>query len=125
MLFEAPAPAVTTPAGAVLATLAATAATAASPPAPATPAAAAPDPDVAYIETARCTTCNECMRLNDRMFAYDGNKQAYIVSADAGTFAQLVMAAENCQLSIIHPGNPRNPKESGLPELVERAQPFR
>ncbi|HUH13402.1 MAG TPA: 2-oxoacid:acceptor oxidoreductase family protein, partial [Longimicrobiales bacterium] len=27
-----------------------------------------------WIETARCTSCNECTNLNNRMFAYDENK---------------------------------------------------
>ena len=43
---------------------------------------------------------------------------------DAGTYRQLVEAAENCQLSIIHPGKPRNPNEPGLDELIKRAEPF-
>jgi hypothetical protein len=36
-----------------------------------------------------------------------------------------VEAAESCQVSIIHPGKPRNPKEPGLPELIGRAEPYR
>jgi len=85
---------------------------------------AEPSPDEAYIETARCTTCNECTQINDKMFAYNENRQAYIADPDAGTYAQLVEAAESCQVSIIHPGKPRNPDEPGLPELIERAEPF-
>jgi hypothetical protein len=81
-------------------------------------------PDEAYIETPRCSTCNECTTLNPKMFAYDGNKQAFIADINAGTYAQLVEAAESCQVSIIHPGKPRNPKEPGLEELLKRAEPF-
>ena len=81
-------------------------------------------PDEAYIETARCSTCNECTTINNKMFAYDGNKQAFIADINAGTYAQLVEAAESCQVSIIHPGKPRNPKEPGLEELLKRAEPF-
>jgi ferredoxin len=81
-------------------------------------------PDEAYIETARCSSCNECTLLNDKMFAYDNNKQAYIADVKAGTFAQLVEAAENCQVSVIHPGKPLNPKEAGLEELLKRAEAF-
>jgi len=81
-------------------------------------------PDEAYIETPRCSTCNECTTLNPKMFGYDGNKQAYIADINAGTYAQLVEAAESCQVSIIHPGKPRNPKEPGLEELIKRAEPF-
>ncbi|MDX1622973.1 MAG: 2-oxoacid:acceptor oxidoreductase family protein [Gemmatimonadota bacterium] len=77
-----------------------------------------------YIETARCTTCNECTNLNGRMFAYDENKQAYIADPDAGTFAQLVMAAERCPADIIHPGTPRNPRERDLEKWIERAKPY-
>lgn len=87
-------------------------------------AAAEKQSDDPYIETARCTTCNECTQINDKMFAYDSNKQAFIANPDAGTYRQLVEAAENCQVSIIHPGKPRNPNEPGLDELTERAQPF-
>jgi ferredoxin len=103
-----------------------------APSATATPAAASAavaqeperSPDEAYIETARCSTCNECTTINNKMFAYDGNKQAYIADINAGTYAQLVEAAESCQVSIIHPGKPRNPKEPGLEELLKRAEPF-
>lgn len=83
------------------------------------------DPDEAWIETARCPSCNECQTINDRMFKYNENKQAYIADISAGTYRQIVEAAEACQVAIIHPGKPRNPDESGLAELVERARPFR
>jgi hypothetical protein len=100
-------------------------------PVPAAPTEAAPapaeperDPDQPYIETARCSTCNECTLLNNKMFAYNENQQAYIKDPDAGTFRQLVEAAESCQVSVIHPGKPRNPNEPGLEELIKRAEPF-
>jgi hypothetical protein len=80
--------------------------------------------DDPYIETPRCTTCNECTNLNNRMFAYDANKQAYIADINAGTYRELVEAAESCQVSIIHPGKPRNPNEPGIAELLKRAEPF-
>ncbi len=81
--------------------------------------------DEAYIETVRCSTCNECTQLNNKMFAYDGNQQAYIADINAGTYAQLVEAAESCQVSVIHPGKPLNPNEPGLEELLKRAESFR
>ncbi len=77
-----------------------------------------------YIETARCTTCNECTNLNGKMFRYDENKQAYIADPRAGTFRELVMAAEKCPADIIHPGTPLNPKEKDLEKWVERAKPY-
>ena len=107
-------------------------AAAATPAAAPAPAAATPapepeparNPDEAYIETIRCSTCNECTQINPRMFAYNENKQAYIADRKAGTYKQLVEAAESCQVSIIHPGKPWDPGEPGLEELVERAKPF-
>jgi hypothetical protein len=80
--------------------------------------------DDAYIETLRCTTCNECTQINNKMFVYNENRQAYIADRDAGTYRQMVEAAESCQVSIIHPGKPRNPDEANLAELIERAEPF-
>jgi hypothetical protein len=90
----------------------------------AAPAAAERSKDEAWIETIRCSSCNECTQINDRMFAYNDNKQAYIKDLGAGTYRQLVEAAETCQLSIIHPGKPRDANEPGLAELLERALPF-
>ena len=80
--------------------------------------------DEAYVETPRCTSCNECTGINNKMFAYNENKQAYIADITAGTYAQLVEAAESCQVSIIHPGKPRDPNESNLAELMQRAAAF-
>ncbi|MBK7474068.1 MAG: ferredoxin [Betaproteobacteria bacterium] len=81
-------------------------------------------PDEAWIDTPRCSTCNECTQLNGKMFAYNGNMQAYIADLNAGTYAQLVEAAESCQVSIIHPGKPRNPNEPGIDALLKRAEAF-
>jgi pyruvate-ferredoxin/flavodoxin oxidoreductase len=77
-----------------------------------------------YIETVRCTTCNECTNINKKLFAYNENKQAYIKDARAGTFKQLVQAAEKCPVRIIHPGTPLNPKEKDLDKWIKRAEPF-
>ncbi len=97
---------------------------AAAPRAPAAQAEPEKASDDPYIETPRCTTCNECTNLNNRMFAYDGNKQAYIADIAAGSYRELVEAAENCQVSIIHPGKPRDPNEPGVAELMKRAEAF-
>ena len=97
-------------------------------PAPAAVATAVADDEAlvleAYIDSARCTTCNECTNLNNRMFAYNADKQAYVKDARAGTFQQLVVAAERCPVSIIHPGSPLNPKEKDLAKWVKRAEKF-
>jgi ferredoxin len=80
--------------------------------------------DDPFIETPRCTTCNECTNLNPRMFAYNENKQAYILDSTAGTYRELVKAAELCPVRIIHPGKPLDSNEDGLEALIERAKPF-
>jgi len=112
----------------------ATAAQSAAAPADITPATVAPVPaetaadkppsDEAWIETLRCSSCNECQNINDRLFGYNDNKQAYIKDLAAGTYREMVEAAEACQVAVIHPGKPWNPKELGLEDLLERAQPF-
>ncbi|HEU5217478.1 MAG TPA: thiamine pyrophosphate-dependent enzyme, partial [Gemmatimonadales bacterium] len=78
----------------------------------------------AYIDTERCTSCNECTGVNGKLFGYDANKQAVIKDPRAGTFQQLVLAAERCPVSIIHPGTPLNPKEKDLAKWMKRAEKF-
>ncbi|WP_146006493.1 ferredoxin [Cohaesibacter celericrescens] len=89
---------------------------------------ASEDPDhsdgLAWIETPRCTTCNECTQVSNTLFAYNENMQAYVKDPDGGTYRQLVEAAESCQVSIIHPGLPRNPDEPDLEDLMQRAEIF-
>jgi len=80
--------------------------------------------DDPYIDTPLCTTCNECTNINSRMFAYNENKQATIKDPTAGTYAELVQAAEKCPVHIIHPGKPKNPDEPGLDALIERGAKF-
>jgi len=106
-------------------------------PAAAEPAAAAAAPVAAavaeadefmgnepYIDTIRCTSCDDCLKINPKVFIYNDDQQAEIGDAKAGTFKQLVMAAEACPAECIHPGDPMNPKEKGLDKLTKRAEPF-
>ena len=90
-------------------------------PSPAAPAAPLAGP---YIDSELCTTCGDCLVINPVMFVYDGNKQAIISDEEAGTFAELVLAAEACPAKCIHPGAPLDPSEANLEALVERARPF-
>lgn len=77
-----------------------------------------------YIDTIRCTSCDDCLKINPKLFVYNEDSQAYIADAKSGTFKQLVTAAEACPAECIHPGDPLNPKEKGLDKLIERAAPF-
>ncbi len=78
----------------------------------------------AYIDSERCTTCNECTNLNKKMFVYNDAKQAFVKDPKAGTFQQLVLSAERCPVAIIHPGTPLNPHEKDLAKWVKRAEKF-
>jgi len=94
--------------------------------------AAAPEPAAAeemgfddpWIDTPLCTSCNDCCNINALVFVYDENKQARIGDAKAGTFADMVLAAEKCPARCIHPGKPLDPSEPNLDDLVKRAAPF-
>jgi pyruvate-ferredoxin/flavodoxin oxidoreductase len=58
------------------------------------------------------------------LFKYNDQKQAYIADPRAGTFKELVMAAEKCPAEIIHPGDPLDPNEPDLEKWIKRAEPF-
>ena len=77
-----------------------------------------------WIESIRCTACDDCINLNPKMFAYNEDGLAYIADASAGTFKELVTAAEKCAPLVIHPGDPLNPDEKGLDKLIPRAEKF-
>ncbi len=80
--------------------------------------------DEPWLDTAMCTTCDDCMSINKMMFAYNEDKQAFIRDPRAGPYADLVAAAEICPAKCIHPGKPLDPNEPGLDELIARAEPF-
>ena len=100
---------------------------------PAPSATVAPEPptteetslfDDPWIDTPLCTSCNDCLKINPKLFIYNEEKQALLGDLDTATFAQLVEAAEICPAKCIHPGRPWNPDEPGLDALIERAAPF-
>ena len=98
-------------------------------PAPAAPKVeavkpAAPDAQEPWVDSPLCTSCNDCVAMNPALFVYDGNKQVRIGDPRAGTFAQLVKAAEACPAKCIHPGTPMNVDEPGLADLLPRAARF-
>ncbi|MBI3681693.1 MAG: hypothetical protein HY235_15030 [Acidobacteria bacterium] len=81
----------------------------------------APASEAPYIDSFLCTSCNDCFKINARMFQYDANKQAYLADRSAGTFAELVKAAEVCPAKCIHPGNPRPADTTATPAMLARA----
>ncbi|MBQ14873.1 MAG: ferredoxin [Gammaproteobacteria bacterium] len=80
--------------------------------------------DEPWIDSIFCTTCDDCLNLNKQMFVYNDNRQAIIADTKAGTFAEMVEAAEMCPARCIHPGKPLDSSEPDLEDLIARAEPF-
>jgi pyruvate-ferredoxin/flavodoxin oxidoreductase len=88
----------------------------------AAPSAAGFEP--AWIDTSECTACDECIKINGKIFVYNDSKKAIVKDPKGGPFKDIVKAAEKCPVKIIHPGTPANPNEKGLDKLVKRAEKF-
>ncbi|MFK5984915.1 MAG: ferredoxin [Pseudomonadota bacterium] len=80
--------------------------------------------DDAWIDSPLCTTCNDCTDMNPLMFVYNDTNQAIIADLGAGTYKQMVEAAEICPSKCIHPGKPWDKSEDNLDDLTERAVAF-
>jgi pyruvate-ferredoxin/flavodoxin oxidoreductase len=97
----------------------------AAPPASAPVQASSGDGYVApWIESANCTSCDECIGINPKIFAYDSNKHAYVKNPKGGPYKDLVRAAEKCTAQIIHPGTPADPNEKDVDKLLKRAAKY-
>jgi pyruvate-ferredoxin/flavodoxin oxidoreductase len=99
-------------------------------PAPAAPVAAiaaSTDGDgyiAPWIDSAQCTSCDECIGINPKIFAYDESKHAFVKNAKGGPYKDLVRAAEKCTAQVIHPGTPFDPKEKDIDKLIKRAAKY-
>jgi pyruvate-ferredoxin/flavodoxin oxidoreductase len=89
------------------------------------PAAVATDGYVApWIESQLCTSCNECIGINGKIFAYDADQHAYVKNPKGGPYKDLVRAAEKCTAQVIHPGTPFDPNEKDAAKLRARAAKY-
>ena len=77
--------------------------------------------ELPWIDQKLCTSCDDCTDLNGKIFAYNADKKAFIKDARGGPFKDIVLAAERCPSTCIHPGDPQNPKERNLDKWIERA----
>jgi pyruvate-ferredoxin/flavodoxin oxidoreductase len=77
-----------------------------------------------WLDTQDCTACDECTNINPEMFAYNENGKAYIQDPDAGTYQELVRAAERCTAKVIHPGLPANPDAKDMVKWIKRGEKF-
>ena len=108
----------------------------------ASPALAAPDTETAtasedagsaasngeymapWIETENCTSCDECVNLNPKIFAYNADKKAYIKDPKGGPYSDLVKAAEKCTAQVIHPGLPADRSEKDIDKWISRGEKY-
>lgn len=77
-----------------------------------------------WIDSEECTACDECIKINPKLFVYNDRQQATIGDPRAGDYVQLVKAAERCTAQVIHPGLPDNADAVDMRPLVQRAQAF-
>jgi pyruvate-ferredoxin/flavodoxin oxidoreductase len=77
-----------------------------------------------WIDTADCTSCDECIQINPKIFEYNPQKKAVIKSAEAGPYKDLVKAAERCTARVIHPGLPRNRSEKDIEKWIKRGEKY-
>ncbi len=89
---------------------------------------AAPVADGAYmapwLESESCTACDECMKINPNIFAYNADKKAYIKNPDGGPYQDIVKAAEKCTARVIHPGLPADRSGKDMDKWVKRGEKF-
>ena len=77
-----------------------------------------------WVDTPECTACDECMKINPKIFAYNEQKKTVVVHPQGGSYKDIVKAAEKCTASCIHPGTPWNPNEPDAAKLLQRAAKF-
>jgi pyruvate-ferredoxin/flavodoxin oxidoreductase len=77
-----------------------------------------------WIDVEGCTSCDECINLNSKIFAYNDKKQAYIKDPKGGPYKDIVRAAEKCTAKIVHPGYPEDRSAKGIGKLIKRAEKF-
>ncbi len=85
---------------------------------------AASDHEPVWVESPECTACDDCILINPDIFKYNDEKLAVIANPQAGSYKDIVKAAEKCPAECIHPGTPFNSGESGLDKLVKRAEKY-
>ncbi|MEZ4984405.1 MAG: thiamine pyrophosphate-dependent enzyme [Saprospiraceae bacterium] len=97
-----------------------------------TPTAAAPMPIAAngegymapWLDTSECSSCDECVKLNGSIFAYNEDKKAYIKDPNGGPYTDLVKAAEKCTARVIHPGLPADRSAKDIEKWIQRGEKF-
>jgi pyruvate-ferredoxin/flavodoxin oxidoreductase len=77
-----------------------------------------------WIDTAQCTSCDECTKINPKIFAYNEEKKAYIKDPNGGPYGDIVKSAEECTARVIHPGLPVDRSVKGIDKWIKRAEKY-
>ncbi len=77
-----------------------------------------------WLETEACTSCDECIELNPKIFAYNDKKKAYIKDPKGGPYSDLVKAAEKCTAQVIHPGLPADRGAKDVDKWIARGDKY-
>ncbi|WP_199287173.1 2-oxoacid:acceptor oxidoreductase family protein [Robertkochia marina] len=77
-----------------------------------------------WLETGECTSCDECMKINANIFAYNDDNKAFIKNPKAGAYEDLVKAAEKCTAGVIHPGLPADRSKKDIEKWISRAEKY-
>ena len=96
----------------------------AAPAAAVTPAEAVEVSATPWIDERLCTTCDDCITINKKLFAYNADKKAIIKDPRGGPYKDIVRAAEKCASDAIHPGLPLDPAEKDADKWIKRAEPY-
>ncbi|RPH79224.1 MAG: ferredoxin, partial [Planctomycetaceae bacterium] len=75
-----------------------------------------------WIDSDRCTACDECIKINPKLFVYGPDKKARIKDPRGGPYSDLVKAAERCTAQVIHPGLPLDRSEKDLERWIARGK---
>lgn len=77
-----------------------------------------------WLESEDCSSCDECININPRIFAYDDNKKAYIKDPNGGPYSDIVKAAEKCTTQVIHPGLPADRSARDIEKWIKRGEKY-
>lgn len=88
------------------------------------PAESSGDYMAPWLETEDCTSCDECIRINSKIFAYNNDNKAYIKDPEAGPYEDLVKAAEKCTARVIHPGLPADRSQKDIDKWIKRGEKY-
>ena len=77
-----------------------------------------------WIDSDQCTSCDECIDLNGKIFRYNDKKKAVIADPQGGPYRDLVKAAEKCTAQVIHPGLPFDRSEREIEKWIKRGEKY-